>query len=108
MCGITAMFAFHYASLDISRDELGRTLNHMAARGPDDSGEWYSADGRVALGHRRLSIIDLSDKGRQPMLNADGTLVISFNGEIYNYQELRRSLQESGCIFESKTDTEVL
>lgn len=102
------MFAFHYASLAINRDELGRTLNHMAARGPDDSGEWYSADGRVALGHRRLSIIDLSDKGRQPMLNADGTLVISFNGEIYNYQELRRSLQESGCIFESKTDTEVL
>lgn len=102
------MFAFHYASLAINRDELGRTLNHMAARGPDDSGEWYSADGRVALGHRRLSIIDLSDKGRQPMLNADGTLVISFNGEIYNYQELRRSLQESGCVFESKTDTEVL
>ena len=80
----------------------------MAARGPDGKGEWVSDDGRVGFGHRRLSIIDLSDAGAQPMASADGTLVVTFNGEIYNYRELRRGLEAKGHVFRSQSDTEVL
>ena len=80
----------------------------MAARGPDGLGEWYSPNERVGLGHRRLSIIDLSERGAQPMASADGKLVITFNGEIYNYRELRASLEAMGHIFVSDTDTEVI
>ena len=82
--------------------------DHMAARGPDGAGEWYSADQRVGLLHRRLAIIDLSERGAQPMASADGQLVIVFNGEIYNYRELRRELEAEGCVFRSDSDTEVL
>jgi len=80
----------------------------MQCRGPDGSGEWTSADGRVSLAHRRLAIIDLSDAGAQPMSTVDGALVISFNGEIYNYRELRAVLEGKGYRFRSGTDTEVL
>jgi asparagine synthase (glutamine-hydrolysing) len=80
----------------------------MASRGPDGKGEWYSSDGRVALGHRRLSIIDLSERAAQPMSTPDGTLVITYNGEIYNYKKLRRELEQKGVIFQSESDTEVL
>ena len=82
--------------------------DRMAARGPDGAGEWYSADGRVGLGHRRLSIIDLSERGAQPMASADGGLVVTFNGEIYNYRALRRDLESRGRLFRSESDTEVL
>ena len=86
-----------------------RTIrDHMAARGPDGFGEWFSSDGRVAFGHRRLAIIDLSEGGAQPMISADGQLVITFNGEIYNYRELRRELETQGHVFRSESDTEVL
>lgn len=80
----------------------------MAVRGPDGRGAWYSADGRVALGHRRLSIIDLSERGAQPMSAGAGRLHISFNGEIYNYQSLRQELEAKGFAFQSDSDTEVL
>ncbi|MEZ5855401.1 MAG: hypothetical protein R3D67_11935 [Hyphomicrobiaceae bacterium] len=80
----------------------------MARRGPDGKGEWVSPDARCGFGHRRLSIIDLSEGGAQPMANADGTLVVTFNGEIYNYRELRRSLEAKGYTFRSHSDTEVL
>src|ERR1043166_4858947 len=80
----------------------------MRVRGPDGDGTWWNADGRVGLGHRWLAIIDLSDGGRQPMLNADGSLVITFNGEIYNYRELRRQLEAKGFVFRTQSDTEVL
>ena len=82
--------------------------DHMTSRGPDGSGEWYSADGRIGFGHRRLSIIDLSPRGAQPMQTADGRLVITFNGEIYNYRALRKRLEAKGYIFRSNSDTEVL
>jgi asparagine synthase (glutamine-hydrolysing) len=108
MCGINAIYAYHYAAPDVDRDEVRRVRDRMAARGPDGSGEWYSEDGRVALGHRRLSIIDLSEAGAQPMRSADGRLVVTFNGEIYNYRELRRDLERDGCEFRSHSDTEVL
>jgi asparagine synthase (glutamine-hydrolysing) len=82
MCGINGIFAYHYAANPIDRSELRRTREHMAARGPDGTGDWFSADERIGFGHRRLAIIDLSDAGMQPMASADGKLVITYNGEI--------------------------
>jgi asparagine synthase (glutamine-hydrolysing) len=80
----------------------------LAHRGPDDSGVWTSPDGAVALAHRRLSIIDLSPLGHNPMSYGDGRLWITFNGEIYNFLELRRELEGAGHRFRSHTDTEVI
>ena len=80
----------------------------MKHRGPDAEGAWISGDGVVGLAHRRLSIIDLSDRGRQPMLDAVGALVIVFNGEIYNFRELRDELIARGHSFRTGTDTEVI
>lgn len=108
MCGINGIYAYHGAASSIDRDELVRTRDHMAKRGPDGKGEWISEDGRVGFGHRRLSIIDLSQAGAQPMTSADGTLVVTFNGEIYNYRDLRRALEARGRVFRSQSDTEVL
>ena len=108
MCGLNGIFAYHYAANPIDRDELVRTRDHMAARGPDGKGEWISEDGQVGFGHRRLSIIDLSEAGAQPMTSADGKLVVTFNGEIYNYRSLRESLEAKGRVFRSQSDTEVL
>ncbi len=78
----------------------------LSHRGPD--GEGFYSDGTVSLGHRRLSIIDLSASGKQPMSNEDGTIWITFNGEIYNFQELRKELEKRGHTFSSNTDTEVI
>jgi asparagine synthase (glutamine-hydrolysing) len=108
MCGINGIFAYHYAANPIDRNELLRTRDHMAARGPDSKGEWVSDDGRVGFGHRRLSIIDLSDAGTQPMASADGKIIVTFNGEIYNYRALRKNLEAKGRVFRSQSDTEVL
>jgi len=80
----------------------------MIHRGPDKAGEWWSVDGRVGLAQRRLSVIDLSSAGHQPMHNALGNLSIVFNGEIYNFAELRRELEQLGYCFCSHSDTEVL
>ncbi len=80
----------------------------MAARGPDGAGEWCSRDGRVGLGHRRLSIIDLSKNAAQPMRSEDGRLVVTFNGEIYNHRVLRSQLEAKGYVFRTQSDTEVL
>jgi asparagine synthase (glutamine-hydrolysing) len=81
-------------------------IHAQAHRGPDAWGVW--SDGRCALGHRRLSIIDLSEAGRQPMSNARGDIQITFNGEIYNFQQLRRELEGLGHCFRTRTDTEVI
>ncbi len=89
------------AWLPIARD----TLTH---RGPDDAGEWWSDDGRVGLAHRRLSIVDLSPLGHQPMAIPDESLVIVFNGEIYNFADLRDELIAKGHGFRSHSDTEVI
>ena len=80
----------------------------MAHRGPDDAGEWWSEDSRVGLAHRRLSIIDLSPAGHQPMSDVSRTLTIIFNGEIYNFSELRTELESKGQVFRSHGDTEVI
>jgi len=108
MCGINGIYAYHYASNPVDQAELNRTRDDMAARGPDGKGEWISEDARVAFGHRRLAIIDLSEFGRQPMMSADGALVITFNGEIFNYRELRLQLERKGRTFRTGSDTEVL
>lgn len=108
MCGVNGIFAYGDEAPAICIGELERTRDHMAARGPDGRGAWLSVDGRTGLGHRRLSIIDLSDAGAQPMATADGSLVVSFNGEIYNYKALRQNLEAKGRRFRSNTDTEVL
>src|SRR5262249_16819692 len=108
MCGIAGIYAYHYAANPVDRAELRRIRDHMAARGPDGVGEWFSQHERVGFGHRRLTIIDLSDRGAQPMTSLDGKLVITFNGEIYNYRRLRSSLEASGYVFRTQTDTEVL
>lgn len=80
----------------------------MAARGPDGEGVWTSPDRRVALGHRRLAIIDLTTAAAQPMVDPATGNVIIFNGEIYNYRELRRELERQGAVFRTESDTEVL
>ena len=85
-----------------------RMADAMPYRGPDDSGVWLSPDGRCALSHRRLSIIDTSAGGHQPLVLADGRHAVTFNGEIYNYQELRRELETAGQRFRTRSDTEVL
>lgn len=108
MCGIAGIFSYHYASHDVDREELRRIRDYMIKRGPDGYGEWYSKDGHTGLAHRRLSIIDLSERGAQPMLSSDGNYVVTFNGEIYNYRALRTQLEAKGCIFRSNSDTEVL
>jgi asparagine synthase (glutamine-hydrolysing) len=106
MCGINAIFAWRDDAPSVDRDEVIATRECMHSRGPDAGDAWFSDDGRVGLGHRRLAIIDLSPGGAQPM--HFGALSIVFNGEIYNYRELRAQLEGRGRRFTTQSDTEVL
>jgi asparagine synthase (glutamine-hydrolysing) len=108
MCGIAALFSYGATAPAVDRDEIEAITERMRPRGPDAGGTWISPDARVALGARRLAIIDLTDEGTQPMTDVDGELRIVFNGEIYNYRELRARLERLGARFHSTTDTEVL
>jgi len=81
-------------------------VNELLHRGPDNSGVWLG--GKVGLGHTRLSIIDLSSAGNQPMSNEDGSIWVTYNGEVYNFQELRKNLESKGHRFKSRSDTEVI
>lgn len=108
MCGIAGIHAYHYAANPVDHTELQSIRDHMRARGPDGQGEWYTADRKVGLAHRRLAIIDLNERAAQPMQSADGQLVVTFNGEIYNYRQLRQQLAARGCQFRTESDTEVL
>ncbi|RJO61340.1 asparagine synthase (glutamine-hydrolyzing) [candidate division WS5 bacterium] len=104
MCGILGVIdrkGVDEHSLRLMRDT-------MVHRGPDDAGIWISRNREIGLAHRRLSIIDLSEAGKQPMPSSDGTIQITYNGEIYNYLEVRRNLKEKGYIFTSRSDTEVI
>ncbi len=105
MCGICGAW-MPAGAPRIEEDRIRRMRDSMLHRGPDDAGHWVSPDGRVALGSRRLSIIDLSPAGRQPMWNEDRTVGIVFNGECYNFRELRDWLVSRGRRFRSQTDTE--
>jgi asparagine synthase (glutamine-hydrolysing) len=104
MCGIAGIV--HLDGAPASPVFLKRMTDAIAHRGPDDAGHWV--EGNVALGHRRLAIIDLSPAGHQPMITRDGRYVLSYNGEIYNFQELRTELESLRYLFRSKTDSEVL
>ena len=108
MCGIAGIFTYHHAANTIARPELIAMSDQMKWRGPDGDGLWVAEDARIGLAHRRLAIIDLSDTGRQPMQSEDGRFVITFNGEIYNYKELRSSLKAAGYRFRTESDTEVM
>ena len=108
MCGIAGIFQYRGTSSPLNRMELVRTCDAMVSRGPDGSGYFFSPDGRLGMGHRRLSIIDLSETGAQPMSSADDRFHITFNGEIYNFLELKTLLQARGHRFKSTSDTEVL
>src|SRR2546423_1922226 len=104
MCGIAGLIG---ATDPTSRMvAVGKMLAALARRGPD--GEGVEVWDTAVLGHRRLAIIDLSDAGRQPMLSADASIGVTFNGEIYNFRDLRRDLMERGYQFTSGTDSEVL
>jgi asparagine synthase (glutamine-hydrolysing) len=114
MCGICGKVNFHHQNIESS--QLKRMCRLLSYRGPDDEGIYISrANGvagkqqpRVGFGHQRLSIIDLSEAGQQPMSNEDGTIWTTYNGEIYNYRELADELKKKGHKFKSNTDTEVL
>jgi asparagine synthase (glutamine-hydrolysing) len=108
MCGIAGAFAFDHIADPINRDVVIRLNDLQRRRGPDGGGLRCSADHRVVLGHRRLAIIDTGSAGVQPMSDASGRWVITFNGEIYNYLALRRELELLGRTFHSNSDTEVL
>jgi asparagine synthase (glutamine-hydrolysing) len=108
MCGIAGIFAWGGSAADANAKELIAIRDRMSARGPDAAAEWRHLSGRVAFGHRRLSIIDLSDRATQPMSSDDGQLVIVFNGEIYNFAELKSDMEANGHRFRTSSDTEVL
>ena len=105
MCGIAGRLNFDHDRA-VDRGLIQRMCDVIAHRGPDDAGIW--CDGPIGLGHRRLAIIDLSEAGHQPMSNEDGSLWITFNGEIYNFIELRLELEMEGYRFRSNSDTEVI
>src|SRR2546426_1258371 len=107
MCGIAAIFSYRDGR-PVSESELLAIRDRMTSRGPDGAGIWISPDRSAGLAHRRLSILDLSPSGAQPMFDETGAFGISFNGEIYNYRELRAELEKKGFHFRSTTDTEVL
>lgn len=96
MCGIVGSLVFNESSFRVTEPYISRMRDVMTHRGPDGAGVWIAADGRVGLGHRRLSIIDLSEAARQPMCNEDETLWVSFNGEIYNHADIRKELESIG------------
>src|SRR5438874_10980611 len=110
MCGINGALTFANGTFRVTDRYISRMRDTMTHRGPDGGGTWVDAAGRVGLGHRRLSIIDLSTCAAQPMSNHDDTLWITYNGEIYNHRELRAELSQSGR-YQWKTDhsdTEVI
>ncbi len=105
MCGIAGIFLFHQNS-PVTAAQIKKMTDAIRHRGPDDEGIYI--DQQIGLGHRRLSIIDLSPDGHQPMAGPDGSTQIIYNGELYNYLELRAELKKKGHHFKSQSDTEVI
>ena len=106
MCGIAGAFSYHDLAGPVDRDELLRVREAMRARGPDGAGLWMSADQRTGLAHRRLAIIDIERCRCPPMTTGDGGLRITFNGEIYNYRELRQRAGGEGLSLPFRTPTQ--
>jgi asparagine synthase (glutamine-hydrolysing) len=108
MCGIAGFINLKQTIKD-RMSALNKMTESIVHRGPDDSGHWYEHAAGIALGHRRLSILDLSPAGHQPMLSAGGRYVIVFNGEIYNYRDIRKELEsQTNANWYGHSDTEVM
>jgi asparagine synthase (glutamine-hydrolysing) len=108
MCGIAGLMTAHGLTAERMAEDLQKMTQTLIHRGPDDGGVWCDATAGVGLGHRRLSIVDLSPLGHQPMASRSGRYIITFNGEIYNYRELRSELGARAHSFRGTSDTEVL
>ena len=109
MCGITGFLNLHPSSKDKALSVLQNMTGSLEHRGPDATGYWMDPNGMIAFGHRRLSILDLSDAGSQPMASICGRFVLTFNGEIYNHLSLRRDLEKNISIqWKGASDTETL
>jgi asparagine synthase (glutamine-hydrolysing) len=108
MCGIAGVLTSAAIARETLEHDATAMADSLAHRGPDDHGLWSDAEAGIALTHRRLSIVDLSPAGHQPMTSADGRFVVTFNGEVYNFQELRPDLEARGIQFRGHSDTEVM
>ena len=104
MCGIAGIYNLNGKRVD--EMQIKRMTDAIRHRGPD--GEGYFTDGNLGLGHRRLAVLDLTEAGRQPMTEESGRFHITYNGEVYNFQEIRKELESAGCRFRSRTDSEVV
>src|SRR3990167_6127978 len=105
MCGIVGIWS---SQKQVDEAVLSSMTDALAHRGPDDSGIYIDKQNQIGFGHRRLSILDLSPLGHQPMSNDDGSIWITYNGEVYNFKEIRDELKRKGYAFKSNTDTEVV
>ena len=108
MCGLAGFWQAKGGRESDLRAQALRMADTLVHRGPDDRGEWVDAEAGLGFGFRRLSIVDLSPAGHQPMVSADGRFVIAYNGEIYNHLDLRADLERAGVRFRGSSDTEVL
>jgi asparagine synthase (glutamine-hydrolysing) len=108
MCGLSGFVSAEPGDEQEMQAQAGRMNDQLAHRGPDDAGVWVDAAAGVALASRRLAIVDLSPAGHQPMASASGRFVIAYNGEVYNFAELRRELEPAGARFRGHSDTEVM
>jgi asparagine synthase (glutamine-hydrolysing) len=108
MCGIAGFISAEGPGEQEAKSRLSRMTDQIAHRGPDDDGAWVDPEAGVALGARRLAIVDLSPAGHQPMLSADERFVLAFNGEVYNFCDLRKELELKGYLFRGHSDTEVM
>ena len=107
MCGISGIYNCSDRNINANKI-IENIIKLQDKRGPDDRGMWQSTCKKTTFGHNRLSIIDLTDKARQPLVSKDNSLVITFNGEIYNYKEIRNELSKNNILFKSNSDTEVI
>src|SRR2546423_1603127 len=108
MCGICGIYEYGMNAPGVSEALLISMRDQLSHRGPDDAGVYLTKDRRLGFGHRRLSIVDLSPAGHNPMPNEGETVWITFNGEIYNHQKLRKELINKGHLYRSRTDTETI
>ncbi|MCL4192612.1 MAG: asparagine synthetase B, partial [Thermoguttaceae bacterium] len=106
MCGIAGLLDYRRVGYQVEPGAFDRMVDSLAHRGPDGRGVWH--DGPVWLGHRRLAILDPTPAGAQPMIHPSWLFAVTFNGEIYNYRELRADLKRRGHVFRTDCDTEVL
>ena len=108
MCGFAGFLSASTRGIQATDEAVEPMIRCLAHRGPDQQGIWTSAEDGIALGFRRLAIVDLTEEGHQPMRSASGRFVLTFNGEIYNFWELRKELEQKGHRFRGRSDTEVI